>query len=149
MSFQLTFHFTAQEFQSKSHPSRSGSVWVHPNKACQYRLHCPQCWCVIVQIPLKYLPRTTTESETIVSSQAEKENLERQKWKKIKVKALLRVSQSSSDRESKEQSFNERERVRRHAAHTFLNLGTAVFLMQQSTREKKVFNFTSDIVRLS
>jgi len=120
MSFQLTFHFTAQEFQSKSHPSRSGSVWVHPNNACQYRLHCPQCWCVIVQIPLKYLPRTTK----IVSSQAEKENLKRQKWKKVK--ALIRVSQSSSDRESKEQSFKERERVRGHAAHTFLNLGTAV-----------------------
>lgn len=34
-------------------------------------------------------------------------------------------------------------------SHTFLNLGTAVCLMQQSTREKKVFNFISDIVRLS
>lgn len=45
--------------------------------------------------------------------------------------------------------FNERERVRGHTAHTFLNLGTAVCLMQQSTKEKKLFNFISDIVRLS
>lgn len=67
-----------------------------------------------------------------VSSQAEKLNLDKNGKKKTKVKALLKVSQSASVRESKEQSFNERDQVRGHTAHTLLNLGTDVLLMQQS-----------------
>lgn len=55
MFLSFTFNLAAQQLQSQAHPSRSGPLWVNPDKTGQQRLHGPQFRSVIIAVAFKYL----------------------------------------------------------------------------------------------
>lgn len=55
MFLSFTFNLAAQQLQPQAHPSRSGPLWVNPDKTGQQRLHGPQFRSVIIAVAFKYL----------------------------------------------------------------------------------------------